>query len=127
MKYPNADLSQLIQVTGWNDASLMSLYANFISHRQLDEEFTQWCRDQAEYESECSQDEDGVNAEADGGFCCYDCGTTGDEEEFSRMGSSERCPDCDSDNVGPSKFCDECGRLILVCDGGNHAEDCVNR
>lgn len=75
-RYTDANLDDIISMTGWNDTSLLSLYANFIAQRHLDDEFEEFCRGQAEEElsdDERLEDEEAAWEEA-GGPLCPQCG-----------------------------------------------------
>lgn len=75
-RYSDVGLDEMVAMTGWNDQILLSLYANFVAERQLLDEFTDWCRAQAEMErtdEEIEQDEEAAWEEA-GGPICPQCG-----------------------------------------------------
>lgn len=71
-RFTDADLTEIVHMTGWSDDTLLSLYANFVEQRRLAAEFEEFCRAQAEEElteEEREEDEQAAWEEAGGPIC----------------------------------------------------------
>lgn len=71
-RFTDAGLPAIISMTGWDDQTMLSLYANFIAQHHLEDEFEEWCRGAAEEEltrEEKLQDEEAAWEEAGGPVC----------------------------------------------------------
>lgn len=91
-RFTDAELEDIVALTGWNDATILSLYANFVADRGLLDEFTDWCRGYAEEElseEERQEDEEAAWEEA-GGPICPQCGVvyTGQWHQSHKMDCS---------------------------------------
>lgn len=102
-RFTDADLTEIVHMTGWSDDTLLSLYANFVEQRRLANEFEEFCRARAEEElSDDERLEDGqIEWEEAGGPICPQCGVvyTGQWHQSHKM-------DCSIGHMTTSRLAD---------------------
>lgn len=74
-RYDDASLDQMIGMTGWDNDSVISLYESFIAARDLEDEFADFCRAQADEELTAEEHVEDYEAacEEAGGPVCPQC------------------------------------------------------
>ena len=75
-RFTDMPTEDIVAMSGWNEDTVLSLYANFVAQRNLEDEFAAFCRAQAEEEltdDERLEDEEAAWEEA-GGPICPQCG-----------------------------------------------------